>query len=137
MQICKRRKDGTYSFSVGKPTHFLFLLSDFSAFGNPAKKPFSIRENFRKSMKYLLKHELDELDLLLKTGEDFKIDPPVLSKKQNEPKKLEIPIVVPPGNAIKVFSIDSGFATYLVNQGGEFFETEDYESVEEASGVFF
>ena len=137
MQVCKRKKDGTFVFSTGEPTHYLFLLSDFSAFGNPVKKPLNIRGNYRKCMKILLEIELDRFELLLSSGDDFKVGAPILSKKESEPKKLELPLVIPPGNAVKVYSIDSNYATYLVNVGGKFQESDDYEAVEELTGVYF
>ena len=137
MNVCKRRKDGSFVFSMGKPTHFLFLLNDFSAFGNPDKKPRNVRENFRKCMKIMLGLELDKLELLLSTGDNFVIGPPILSKKESEPKKLELTLTIPPGNAIKVYSIDDNYASYLVNEGGTFYETDDYEAVEEATGTYF
>ena len=137
MNVCTRKKDGSFVFSVGKPTHFLFLLSDFSAFGNPAKKPLNIRGNFRKCMKIMLHQELDRLELLLSSDKDFFIGPPILSKKESEPKKLELTITIPPGNAIKVYSIDSGYMTYLVNINESFYETTDVDAVEESTGAYF
>lgn len=136
---CRREQDGSFSFRDDSATmaHFLFLLSDFSAFGNPVKKPLNIRGNYRKAMKLLLTNELDELQLILRSGEDFKIDPPIISKKMNEPKTLELVVTIPPGEAIKVYSIDKAYYSYLVNSGGTFYESNDPLTVAENTGVYF
>ena len=154
----KVKKTGdTYSFKVekGETTKFLFSLSDNSAFGNPAKKPMKIRGNYRKCMKILLGNNLNELSIALRSGDYFEVGPPIFSRGRTEkdieeycgmyekgtvkaePPHIELSLIVPPGEAIKIYSIDSGFKTYLVNQGGIFYETDDYIAVEEATGVYF
>lgn len=157
MRVYHQKNSDAYTFKVGdrKKTHFLFLLSDLSAFGNPVKKPRGIRGNYRKCMKLLLENEINELSLVLKNGEYFEISPPIFSRGRTkkdieeycgmykkgeiktEPASLEIEITIPAGNAIKVYSIQESYFTYLVNQGGNFYETDDYVAVEEATGAFF
>ena len=157
MKVLHQTDSDTFVFKAGahKKTHFLFLLSDLSAFGNPIKKPIGIRGNYRKCMKLLLGNELNEFVLVLKSGDYFEISPPIFtrgrSKKdieeycsmykkgqvKTEPARLDVQFTIPPGNAIKIYSIEENFKTYLVNQGGMFYETEDYAAVEEATGVFF
>lgn len=154
--VIEHEKGGdAYIFKSKRRTHFLFLLSDLSAFGNPAKKPMGIRGNYRKCMKKLLKNKLDEFELILKTGEYFEIFDSVLSKGHTEeeareynevsghggmkvePAKLSVTIKIPPGEAIKVYSIEERFYLYLVNQGGNFYQSTDFEAVEEITGVYF
>ncbi len=157
MRVYHQKNSDAYTFKAGdrKKTHFLFLLSDLSAFGNPVKKPMGIRGNYRKCMKLLLGNELNEFTLVLKDGDYFEIGSPILSRGRTkkdikeycsmykkgevkpEPSKLEVTMTIPAGNAIKVYSIKENYETYLVNQGGTFYETDDYITVEEATGVFF
>lgn len=156
MKIQHERSSGGYIFNNGdKRTHFLFLLSDLSAFGNPVKKPMKIRGNYRKCMKLLLGNKINELELFLSSGEYFEVESPILSRghtkeeveeynltsggdKMNvEPARLSISLRIPPGEAIKIYSIEEGFQVYLVNQGGVFYESNDFEAVEEATGVYF
>ena len=126
-----------YTADIGKPTQYAYLLSDFSAFGNPIKKPLNIRGNYRKSMKLLLENKIDRFIIMLKSGDYFKIEPPVLTRKETEPKKIELTIEIPPGNAIKIFSINDGFFTYIVNKEGIFYETDDYREAEKETGAYF
>ena len=157
MKIQHLKGSDSYTFKAGsrKMVHFLFELSDLSAFGNPAKKPIKIRGNYRKCRKILLGNKLNEFNLVLKDGEYFEIGPPIFTRGRtkkdieeyrgaygNKPVKVELPhlevqVTIPPGNAVKVYSIDGGYFTYLVNQGGIFYETDDYLAVEEATGVPF
>jgi hypothetical protein len=157
MKVLRQVSSDYYIFKAGerKTTHFLFLLSDLSAFGNPAKKPMGIRGNYRKCMKLLLSNKLNEFRLVLKDGEYFKVDSPVFSRGRSkkdieeylkmykkgeikvEPSHLEVQITIPAGNAIKVYSIEEGFYTYFVNEAGIFRETNDFEAVEAATGVYF
>ena len=157
MKSQHRRGSNDFVFRMdgSKTTHFLFLLSDFSAFGNPAKKPMKIRGNFRKCMKILLGNALNEFGLVLKSGENFEVGPPIFTRGRTkediedyhgaygdgeikpEPPHLEVQITIPPGEAIKIYSIEEGYFTYLVNQGGAFYETNDFVAVEEATGTYF
>ena len=156
MKIHHKKHDDAYTFNNGKEkTHFLFLLSDLSAFGNPVKKPMGIRENYRKCMKILLKNEINQLELILKSGDYFEIGPPIFSRGHTaeeveeyrasahgdsikvEPAKLSVLLRIPPGEAIKVYSIEANFQVYLVNQGGKFYESNDFVAVEEVTGVYF
>ncbi|MBQ2638996.1 hypothetical protein IJF91_02950 [Candidatus Saccharibacteria bacterium] len=156
MKIHHKKHDDTYVFDNGKErTHFLFLLSDLSAFGNPVKKPMGIRGNYRKCMKVLLKNELNQLELILKSGDYFEISSPVFSRGHTEeevkeyrssahgdsikvePAKLSVTLKIPQGEAIKIYSIEASFQVYLVNQGGIFYESNDFVAVEEATGVYF
>lgn len=156
--IIKRQKGSdTIIFKAGprRKTSFLFQLSDLSAFGNPIKKPMKIRGNYRKCMKIFLENELNELVINLKDGEFFEIESPIFSRGRSkkdieeycrmyrsgeiktEPTKLEIPITLPRGNAIKIYSLKDSFVHYIVNDGGKFVETGDYKYVEKISGVYF
>lgn len=136
--VCERANDGTFCFKdPDASVKFLFLISDFSAFGNPVKKSMKICENFRKTTKLLLENALDEFQLMLRTGNDFAIGPPIINKKINEPKVLKLTITIPPGEAIKVYSIDDAYYMYVVNEEGKFTETEDYQVVEEKTGLYF
>ena len=114
-----------------------------------------IRGNYRKCMKLLLGNKINELELFLSNGEYFEIESPILSRghtkeeaeeynlasggdKMNvEPARLSISLRIPPGEAIKIYSIEESFQVYLVNQGGVFYESNDFEAVEEATGVYF
>ena len=156
IKIERNKDDNTYTFkSIEGRTHFLFLLSDLSAFGNPVKKPMGIRGNYRRCMKKLLMNELDEFELILRTGEFFEISDPVLSRGHTEeeveeynkssghsgmnvePAKISVMMKIPAGEAIKIYSIEKGFQVYLVNQAGSFYESNDFIAVEEATGVYF
>lgn len=156
MKIHHKKGSDTYTFSNGeRKTHFLFLLSDLSAFGDPVKKPMGIRKNYRKCMKILLEKEMNELELCLTSGEDFEIGIPLFSRGYTKeearrynmlsggdrveagPTRLSVQFKIPAGEAIKIYSIEEGFQTYLVNQGGKFYESNDYIAVEEATGVYF
>lgn len=157
MRVYHQKGSDVYTFKAGqrKKTHFLFLLNDLSAFGNPVKKPMKVRGNYRKCNQLLLKHKINEFILVLKDGEYFEIKTPIFSRGRTEkdikeycnmykrgevkpePPRLEVEITIPAGNAIKVYSIDEGYFTYLVNQGGQFYETNDYAAVEEVTGVPF
>ena len=157
MKIKLKKRGNTYTFTVknGGVTDFLFGFSDLSAFGNPTKKPEKIRGNFRKCNKILLNHDLNELSIALSTGDYFEIAPPVFSRGRTEKDieeycgmyekgsvkpelpHLELQITVPPGNGIKVYSINSGYWTHLINQAGAFYETNDIAAIEEATGAYF
>ena len=135
---CERANDGTFCFkNPDKTVSFLFLISDFAAFGNPVRKSIKICGNFRKATKLLLENPLDELQLMPRNGSDFVIDPPIINKKEKEPKVLKLTITIPPGEAVKVYSISDAFFTYIVNEEGEFSETKDYRVVEEKTGLYF
>lgn len=135
---CEIAKDGTFCFkSCDGLSHFLFSLSDLSAFGDPAKKPRNIRGNYYKTTKMLLENPLDEFQLLVRSGDYFKVYPPVLSKKESEPKVLSLTIEIPPWEAIKVYSIDGGYFGYIVNEEEKFTFTCKCEEVEQKTGVLF
>lgn len=132
---CEIAKDGTFCFrSRDGLSHFLFLLSDLSAFGNPAKKPRNIRENYCKANKMLLENPLDEFQLLVKSGDFFKVYPPVLNRKESEPKVLSLTIEIPPGEAVKVYSIDGSYFDYIINEEEKFTITDNYKVVEQKTG---
>ena len=157
MTIQHLKGSNSFTFKAGarKKVHFLFELSDLSTFGNIAKKPMKVRGNFRKCRKILLGNKLNELSLVLNDGDYFEIGPPVFTRGRTkkdieeysgayggkpvkvEPPRLEVQITIPAGNAIKVYSIDGGFFAYLVNQGGSFYESDDFLAVEEVTGVPF
>ena len=157
MIVQNLENSSTFLFKAGprRKTSFLFSLSDLSTFGNPVKKPLKIRGNYRKCMKLLLENELNELSITAKNGEYFEIENPVFSRGRDgkyikeyckmykkhevkpEPARLEIPITIPAGNAIKIYSIKDGFATYLVNENGNIFRTDDFALVEKIAGVYF
>ena len=157
--IVKRYGD-TWYFKAGvkRTTEFCFLLSDFSAFGNPVKKPMNIRKNYREVMKILLEHEINELIITLKNSDeadhfeirssDFYRGRTVAEVKEYrkmdktttikaEAPKLEIEICLPANSAVKVFSIKDGFKTYLVNDGENFGRHNNYKEVVEITGVYF
>ncbi len=135
---CYREKDGTFVFKSSKtPLHYLFLLSDICAFVDQSKKPLKIRENYPKAMKMLLENPLDELQILLRSGDYFKVEPPILNKKPTEPKTLKLSMTVPKGEAIKVYSIDGAYVTYIINRNGKFIKTSDYKTVVRDAKVYF
>jgi hypothetical protein len=157
MDVLRHESSNTFLFKAGKrrKTHFSFLISDFSAFGNPDKKPLKIRGNYRKCMKLLLENELNELSLNISEGEYFAVGDPVINRgrtsadikaycksfKKGEVKvevpRLDVDITLPSGSAIKVFSIKDGFYAYIVNDNGNFIQTNDFREVEEISGTYF
>lgn len=157
MKIQHVEGTNTFSFKAGarRTTRFLFLLSDFSTFGNPAKKPMKVRGNFRKCMDILLRNEINELTVVLKNGEYFEIGPPIFTRGRSkedieqysgmygknkikaEPAHFEVQITVPVGNAVKVYSIADNFEIYLVNEDGKFSETTDFDFVDKIAGSLF
>jgi len=157
MKVKHPKGSDTYTFKLGggKEVRFLFLISDLSAFVDPLKEPANIRGNYRKCMKVLLGNKFNEFNLVLKSGEYFKIGTPTYSRGRTkkdieeyrtmirsddikaEPSRFEVAITIPAGNAIKVYSIEEGYETYLVNQGEKFYESKDFIAVEEATGAFF
>ena len=146
---------GSFLFKAGqrRKTKFLYMFSDLSAFGNPVKKPIKIRGNYRKTIKILLKEELNEFNVNVQDGEYHEISNPVLSrghtakdvkeygkrcgKIKPEPAKLDVTVTLPAGNAIKVYSIKDNYVAYIVNDDGNIFLTDNYLLVEEITGVYF
>jgi len=137
MKVDFRKFGDSIVFKPEEKSYFYFLLSDFSAFGNPAKKPLKIRGNYRKCNKILLDNQLDEFEILLSKGEYFAISDPYFTCKETEPVRLTVTITVPAGNAIRVFSIDAGYNIYLVNDGEDFIVMEDHHDVERITGSYF
>ncbi len=157
MDIIHRESSNTFIFKAGKrkKVHFYFLISDLSAFGNPSKKPIKIRGNYRKCMKLMLENELNELCIIFKDGDHFEIGNPVFTRGRTyvdvkkyhgackdgslktEMPKIDLEITVPSGNAVRIFATDDNFTTYIVNDNGNFFRTDDFNVAEEISGAYF
>jgi hypothetical protein len=150
-------KANAFLFKAGprRKTQFLYLFSDFSAFGDPIKKPVKFRGNYRKTIKFLLENELNELTVRVQDGDYLEVLNPVFSRERTAKEikeyhqaykngkvkadlaKLDVTITLPAGNAIKIYSIKDSYMIYIVNDGKKIFTTDDFALVEEITDVYF
>ena len=157
MEVKRRGDTFTFKAGVRREVNFWFFLNDFSTFGNPDKKPLYVRENYLKCNRILRRNDINQLVLIMESGEYFKIKSPTYTRKRTEkdceeyyklsksrknklnvePSKLEVTIIIPEGSAVEILSVSGAYHGYIVNDGGTFKLTKNIDYVEDVSGVCF